>query len=167
MSFACRDVKTGKKKFKLKLIHLGSVNCSWWESDWIMDDRDYADWKLVRTVLVDLLSVLFVVRSPCVVYIWWWRLGWREGMGWDLLVHVQRGWWCSTIWFLAPFLEESGPMTTAIGSPQVAATGAAEAAIVPPVVAAATASDARSSGNINQRRTSEKRNKCKKKNAEK
>lgn len=56
-----------------------------------MDDRDYADWKLVRTVLVDLLSVLFVVRSPCVVYIWWWRLGWREGMGWDLLVHVQRG----------------------------------------------------------------------------
>ena len=73
-----------------------------------------------------------------------------------------------SVWLnLAPFLEESGPMTTAIGSPQVAATGATEAAIVPPVVAAASTSDARSSGNINQRRTSEKRNKCKKKNAEK
>lgn len=69
--------------------------------------------------------------------------------------------------FLAPFLEESSPMASAIGSPQVATTGATEAAIVPPVVAAASASDARSSGNINQRRTSEKRNKCKKKNAEK
>lgn len=46
--------------------------------------------------------------------------------------------------FLAPFLEESSPMASAIGSPQVATTGATEAAIVPPVVAAASASDARS-----------------------
>lgn len=56
-----------------------------------MDDRDAADWKLVRTVLVDLLSVLFVVRSPRVVYLVV-AFGWERGeMGWDLLVHVKRG----------------------------------------------------------------------------
>lgn len=106
--------------------------------------------------------VVSVVCCPFPVCIWLWRLGGRWSG--NLLVHDKD---FQSFIDLAPFLEKSGPMTTAIGSPQVAATGAAEAAIVPPVVAAATASDARSSGNINQRRTSEKRNKCKKQNAEK
>lgn len=80
MSFACRDVKTGKKKFKLKLIHLGSVNCSWWESDWIMDDRDAADWKLVRTVLVDfVVSVVCCPFPVCSIYLVV-AFGW-DGMG--------------------------------------------------------------------------------------
>lgn len=57
---------------------------------------------------------------------------------------------------LAPLLEEAGPMASAIGAPQVAAAGTAKTAVVPSVVAASTAADARSSGNINQRRTSEK-----------
>lgn len=57
---------------------------------------------------------------------------------------------------LTPFLEEAGSVASTIGSPQVAATRGAEAAIVPSVVAGSSAPDARSSGNINQRRTSEK-----------
>lgn len=57
---------------------------------------------------------------------------------------------------LAPLLEEPGPVAAAVGAPQVAAARRAEAAVVPPVIAAAAAPDARSSGNINQRRTSEK-----------
>jgi len=43
---------------------------------------------------------------------------------------------------LAPFLEESGPVAATVGSPQVAATGAAETAIVPSVIAGSTSTDA-------------------------
>ena len=56
---------------------------------------------------------------------------------------------------LAPFLEKSGPVAPAVGAPEVATAGAVEAAIVPPVVASSSATDARSPGNENERRTSE------------
>lgn len=56
---------------------------------------------------------------------------------------------------LAPFLEKSCPMASAIGPPEVATAGAVEAAVVPPVIASSSAADARSPGNENERRTSE------------
>ena len=93
-------------------------------------------------------SISFL-RLPIVIKARIWYLLTDYSNCWDVLMMVD-----DDCWGLAPLLKNAHPLTLAVGSPEIASTGATGATIVLSVVTSSTPPDAWTSIKIDHRRAS-------------